>query len=130
MLLANLLNDFGMIGEMLKQSYEYPRVQLYSNKENLLLLFEVPGFSEGELDVSLTDDVVTISGKKEKFDPESKDLRVLRSEIPSGDFTRRVELPFEVRGGEVKATLKDGILSLTMPIKEKDKPKTIQIQGE
>ena len=56
--------------------------------------------------------------------------RVLRSEIWVGDFTRKIELPCEVESEKIKATLKNGILSLLMPIKEKEKQRSIKIKGE
>ena len=130
MLLAKFLNDFGMMGEIFERTEPFPAIQLHSNENSLLLLAELPGVSEKDLEVSISDDVVTISGKKEKFSLEGKNQRDIRSERWSGNFLRKVELPFEVEGKKIKANLKDGVLSVSMPIKEKDKPKKITIHGE
>ena len=130
MLLAKFLNDFGMMGEVFERTEPLPAIQLHSNENSLLLLAELPGVSEKDLEVSISDDVVTISGKKEKFSLEGENQREIRSERWSGNFLRKVELPFEVEGKKIKANLKDGVLSVSMPIKEKDKPKKITIHGE
>ncbi len=142
MLLVNLLKDFEMLGEALNRGYEYPRIQLHSDQDNLQLLAEVPGLSEKDIEVSVSEDVVTIKGNKQKSkEPfatpqtngeqmEKIKFRVLGSEIWSGDFARRIELPCEVDNKDIKATLKSGLLSLLMPIKEKDKEKIINVEGE
>ena len=130
MLLANFLNNFEMMGGVFEPMDQFPAIQLHSNENSLLLLAELPGISEKDLEVSISDDVVTISGKKEKFSLEGENQREIRSERWSGNFLRKIELPFEVEGKQIKANLKDGVLSISMPIKEKDKPKKITIQGE
>ncbi len=130
MLLENLLKDFEIMEEVFNLGYEYPRIQLHSNKDNLLLLAEVPGISERELKISVSEDVVTISVQKEKAKHEDKSLKILRSEIRNDNFSRKIELPFEVEEDKIKAHLKNGLLSIILPIKEQDKPKIIKIEGE
>ena len=55
MLLVNLLRDFEMLGEAFERGHEYPRIQLYSNKDELRLLAEIPGVLEKDLDVSVSE---------------------------------------------------------------------------
>ena len=141
MLLVNLLKDVEVLEEVWNRGYEYPQIQLHSNKDTLQLLAEVPSLAEKDIEVSVNEDVVTIKGNKQKPKENSAsetngeqmketNFQVLRSEIWHGNFTRRIELPCEVDNKNIKATLKNGILSLLMPIKEKEKQQTIKIEKE
>ena len=128
MLLTNLLKNLELVGDMFDGSHEYPAIQLYSNKDNLLLAAETPGFNEKDLDISIAEDVINISGKRGKSEQE-EGLKMIRSERWNGNFSRRIELPVEVESNRAKAVLKDGLLEITLPIKEKVKPRKIAVQG-
>ena len=130
MLLTNLINDFNFVEEVFGYGNEYPAIQLHSSEENLLLAAEMPGISAEELELSVTEDVVTISAQKKELESEEKNLKLLRSELRRGKLVRKVELPFEVDVENVKASLTDGLLSVVMPIKESNKPKKINVKGE
>ena len=118
----------------------FPPISIYKNDEGLLLHIDLPGISREELDLSIAGDVVTIAGhipgaaadrkKGEKENPEgslTNEVRALRRERFTGEFSRTIELPVEVDSSKAEAVLKDGILSLTLPLREERKPRKINI---
>lgn len=75
---------------------------------------EVPGFTANDLEVSIESARLTISGKRERKEENNKE-KVLYTERCLDQVLRVVELPSEVDTGKVTATLKDGLLELSMP---------------
>lgn len=104
----------------------YPRTNLYDRGDRLELIAEVPGLSKDDLDVKIQGNYLEISGKREVIAPEG--YRVHRSERGSASFTRSLTLPADVDSGKVDASLKDGILTLTLPKSEAAKPRQISIK--
>lgn len=104
-----------------------PSVDLVEKKDHFLLRTEIPGIKKEDLDISVSDDSVTIKGevKKEK---EEKGDRYYFAERCCGSFGRRVRLPLEVDPNKVEATLKDGILELKLPKKEVQKAKIVEVK--
>jgi len=108
---------------------EYPLIQIYADKDFLILRAEVPGVALEDLSISITDDVLTLSGeiKESIFDAN---VKALRKERITGKFSRTVELPYPVESDKAEAVLKNGLLNLTLPIKEAVKPRQISIKSE
>ncbi len=103
-----------------------PALDLYEDKENVYLKAEVPGMKKEDIDVSLHENVVTISGER-KFEQKHEGAENYRSERFFGRFSRSITLPIAVEGEKVKASYKDGILNITLPKSEKAKPKQIEV---
>ncbi|MEJ2135206.1 MAG: Hsp20/alpha crystallin family protein [Desulfofustis sp.] len=103
----------------------YPRTNLYDKGEHFELFAEVPGLSNDDLDVKIQGNYLEISGTREVKTPEG--YRAHRSERGSASFTRSLTLPSDVDPDKVSATLKDGILVLTLPKSEAAKPRQISI---
>jgi HSP20 family protein len=82
--------------------------------DSVLAKVEVPGFNEKELEITVEPTRLTISGKRESNKEEKKGKSVY-SETCSNEIFRSVTLPAEIETGKVAATLKDGVLELTMP---------------
>jgi HSP20 family protein len=78
------------------------------------LKVEVPGFSEKELEIGVEPHQLTITGKRESSKEEKKG-KTIRSESTSDQILRTVDLPKEIDPGKVIATLKNGMLELTLP---------------
>jgi HSP20 family protein len=101
-----------------------PALDLYQNNDNIVAVVELPGMRKEDIEISLQDSVLTISG-------ERKDQKVAegvaRTERFVGKFRRSVTLPTRVDVNKVNATYKDGILTVTLPKAEDAKPKQIQI---
>jgi HSP20 family protein len=105
-----------------------PPLDVYQDKDNVFVKAELPGMTKDEIDISLQDDALVISGER-KHEKESKEGEAFRSERYFGRFHRSVTLPTRVDGEKVKATYKDGILTVTLPKAEDAKPKQIQVNA-
>ncbi len=103
-----------------------PALDLYEDKENVYVRVEVPGMKKEDLELSLHNGSLSISGER-KSDETFKDAEVYREERFFGRFQRTVSLPTAVASDKVKAQYKDGILTVTLPKAEEAKPKQIQL---
>lgn len=86
----------------------------------------LPGFTKDEIEVDLTDGALSIRAERE-HEEERKDAHYHYRERSHGSASRRVELPGVAADAEVDASLKDGVLTLRIPIAEEAKPKRIEI---
>lgn len=103
-----------------------PALDVYEDKDQFVVTAELPGMKKDDIDVSLHDGSLTISGER-KSEQESKDAGVFRSERYFGRFQRTVDLPTEVESNKVKADYRDGILTITLPKAEEAKPRQISV---
>jgi HSP20 family protein len=102
-------------------------MDIYEDKDALIVRVELPGMQKADIDVSLHDGGLSISGER-KSQQQSEDTEVYRSERFFGRFQRSVTLPTLVAADKVKAEYTDGILSVTLPKAEEAKPKHIDVQ--
>ena len=103
-----------------------PALDVYEDKDNLTVKAELPGMKREEIEVSLHDGALTISGER-KSETKDGNAEVYRSERFVGRFQRTVTLPSPVASDKVKASYKDGILTVTLPKAEEAKPRKIQV---
>jgi len=126
--LSTLL-DFGMWPAAGRQSQLFsgwtPALDVYQNKDNVVATIELPGMRKDDIDISLHEDVLTISGER-KLETKESD-KAERTERFTGTFRRSISLPTRVDASKVSATYKDGILTVTLPKAEEAKPKQIQV---
>ncbi|MCX7846900.1 MAG: Hsp20/alpha crystallin family protein [bacterium] len=104
----------------------FPAVNLRQNNEAVILEAEVPGVDPAQINVTVQRDTVTISGSRPAPQTAEDDV-IHRQERFSGEFTRTFELPCRVDENAVKATYKNGVLTVTMPRAPEDKPKQIKV---
>lgn len=103
-----------------------PPLDIYQDKDNVFVKVELPGMKKEEIDISLHDGMLTISGeRKQEF--EAEEGETFRSERYTGRFHRTVTLPTEVDPNRVQATYRDGILTVQLAKSEEAKPKQIQV---
>jgi HSP20 family protein len=102
-----------------------PALNLYQNNDDVVVVVELPGMRKEEIDISLHDGTLTVSGER-KTEAGTAD-RAERSERYVGSFRRSIALPTRVDSHKVSATYKDGILTITLPKSEEAKPKQIQV---
>jgi HSP20 family protein len=102
-----------------------PRTNLYDNGNNIEIWAEVPGLSKEDLKVKIQGNYLEISGERKSDAPEGYTAHRVERGITS--FTRSFTLPSDVDSEKVGATLKNGLLILTMPKSEAAKPKQITI---
>ena len=100
---------------------------LYETEEGYELHVAVPGAQADNLDISLQSDVLSISGKSAWAVPEK--ATAIWQGIQPREFRFSWRLPGEVEGGEVKATLEQGILQLTLPKARAQRPRRITIEA-
>ncbi len=103
-----------------------PAVDLFEDKDNFVLKAELPGMKKEDIEVSVHEGVLTISGER-KEEKEHKDAESYRAERFFGRFHRTVSLPTAVAAEKVAAGYKDGILTVTRPKAEEAKPKQIPV---
>ena len=104
-----------------------PVVELSEDKNNFLVTAELPGLKKEDIDVTLLDGVLTISGERKQERKVDEEGGIHRSERYFGRFERSLTLPSEVTADGVKADYKDGLLTVTLPKTEAAKPKKIGI---
>lgn len=108
------------------QSSWLPAVDVWETEGELVLSFDLPGISEEKLAVELEDNVLTVSGERERTEEESSE-RFYRFERRFGAFSRSVTLPAGVDEASIKADYSDGVLEIRVAKPEEPKPKRIQI---
>jgi HSP20 family protein len=102
-----------------------PALDLYQNNDNVVAVIELPGMRKEDIEISLHDGTLTISGERKS--ESSNDEKAERTERYVGKFRRSITLPTRVNANKVRATYRDGILTVTLPKAEEAKPKQIQV---
>ena len=104
------------------QGSAYPKVNVYEYDDKVGVVAEIPGLNKKQLDVAVEDGVLTISGDKHSAF-EDDGAKVIRRELKQSSFKRSFELGDMLDGENVSANFKDGILSVSIPKIEPEKPK-------
>lgn len=103
-----------------------PALDLYEDKDNFVLKAELPGMRKEDIEISLHEGVLTLSGER-KEEKKEEGADTYRSERYFGRFHRTITLPSPVNGDKVAASYKDGMLTVTLPKTEETKPKQIPV---
>ena len=118
-------DDFGVM------EWDNTEMDMYEEDDKVVVKLKAPGFDEKNVDISVDDNSVTITGKMEtREEEEDKKKKFFRKEIRSQSFARTVTLPTKILADQAEAKFKNGILRLTLPKAEEVKPKKIQIKPE
>ena len=104
-----------------------PAVDLFEEKDEIVVKAELPGIDRDNIDVNLSDHTLTIKAEKKK-EEEAKEENYYRSERSYGSYVRTLHLPTDVRPDKVKATFKNGVLEIRMPKTEEAKAKEIKVK--
>jgi len=112
--------------EQLAQGTFVPAVDIYEDEHNLVLKLEIPGVNEDDLNVSLENNTLTVSGER-KFEREEKEENFHRIERRFGSFTRTFRLPNTVDTEKVEAGYDKGVLKVTLGKRAEAKPKQIKV---
>ena len=103
-----------------------PALDVYEDKDNLFVTAELPGLKKEEIEISLHENTITVSGERrneKKYDGAD----TARAERFFGRFTRSLILPKAVDAARVKASYRDGILTVTLPKAETARPRQIEV---
>jgi HSP20 family protein len=94
-----------------------PSVDIFEEGNDVVVKAELPGMSKDDIDVNISDDVITISGEKKSEEKiEKKDY--FRLERSHGSFSRSLTLPTEIQTDKAKASFNDGVLEVRIPKSE------------
>lgn len=103
-----------------------PAVDVYEEKDNVVVEATLPGIRPEDVEINVTEDVLTIEGTKSNTS-EIDEKNYYRKEVRTGSFNRSVMLPASVKVEEAKADFKSGILKVTLPKESERKNKSIKI---
>ena len=109
------------------QGTAYPKVNVYEYDDKVGVVAEIPGLDKKDLSVEVEDGVLTISGDKHGlFDDEG--AKVIRRELKHSSFKRSFELGELLDGENIKASFRDGLLSIEIPKTEPELPKVTSVK--
>ncbi len=125
----NLLNRFFTRSPLAETWGEewLPSMDITESAANIVVQAELPGLEAKDLDISLTEDVLTIKGEKKK-EGETKDEHHHYSERYYGAFQRSFRLPASVQADKIEARFEKGVLKITLPKSEEAKKKEIKVK--
>jgi HSP20 family protein len=107
---------------------EYPAVNISEDDKNITVEAELPGMDSKDIDISLQNNMLVLQGEK-KFEDEQSQGNYQRIERSYGSFSRTIPLSSSVDEDNVKASFKNGILTVTLPKQEKAQGKKIAIES-
>lgn len=103
------------------------RIDVKENKDCLVIQAEVPGVKKEDIDVSVDNNVLTISAEVSQYDADEENDAVIHSERYYGSIRRSISLPAEVTADDATAKYEDGILVLKLPKSAKDSKRKISV---
>lgn len=106
-----------------------PSMDVYETEDKIVAKLELPGIEPGDVEVSVEDSTLTVSGSRE-FSSEVKEEDYHRLERRYGSFTRAITLPQTADTGKVEAGFDKGVLTIEVPKVERAKPKKIQVKAK
>jgi len=123
-----LFDDFfGVRPVGLREQEWLPAMDVYEDENNIYIKTEVAGFHENDLDVSIDNNILSISGKKSEEKEEKEGKNYIFSERRTGSFSRSITLPLGIDQKEIKCELKNGVLAITVKKANHEKKEKIQI---
>ncbi len=103
-----------------------PAVDVVENTGNYVILCELPGLTNEDVDVQIADNVLTIKGEK-KENTEHSEKHCYKKESWYGSFQRTISMPSGIDSTGIEGQLENGILQITIPKKEETKPRQISV---
>lgn len=106
-----------------------PRADILEDTEAHRIVLEIPGFGEEQVEVTIEDGLLTITGEQEKRE-EAKEVNYHRIERRHGNFKRTFRLPESTEVDEVRAEFRNGLLEVILPKSPKTKARTVTINQQ
>lgn len=107
----------------------FPLVNIYENDDEITVNAELPGLSKERVNVTYSNGILTLSGKREPV-AAVKEMSVVRKERSEGDFEKTLQIPTKIQQDGIRASFSNGVLTITLPKAEEVKPKTIAIEAK
>jgi HSP20 family protein len=111
-----------------RRSATYPLMNIWSSAEGIVVDAELPGVDPQDVDISVRGDELTIRGRVNARESRRGETFYRRERL-GGEFARTLQLPFRADTDAVKASYKNGVLRLTVPRSEEDKPRRIAVEA-
>ena len=110
-------------------NWSAPAIDMYQTENDVVVKAAVPGFKADEVQINVTEDVLTIKGElKQEEEKKEKSWQIREHRWDS--FERSISLPTAVTADQARADFENGILTITLPKSERVKPKTITINAK
>ena len=106
----------------------YPAMNVWANEDGAVATAELPGIDPETLDIAVVENTLTLSGERKPLGLAEGDV-YHRRERGYGKFTRSFQLPFNVEANDVEAVYEKGVLNITLPRAEADKPRKIVVKA-
>jgi HSP20 family protein len=104
-----------------------PAVEMFETDQDVVVRAALPNIDPKQVDITVTNDAIMLRGET-KHENEHTGKNYYRRELRYGSFSRTLPLATEVKSGEAKATLKDGVLEVRIPKSERGKPASVKVQ--
>lgn len=134
MMTLELMDGVGLIQDRIDQllsevtdASPVPALNVWESDTKLTVTAELPGIDVKDVDISVHENALTLSGRFAGQTQQGNEQWV-RRERSSGEFSRRFELPYRVQEDRVTARYSNGVLQIELPRAEADKPKRIDIK--
>jgi len=106
---------------------DFPKIDVTETESDIQVVADLPGLDKKDIEISISDNIMTLHGKKENSIEEKKQ-NYYRRELSYGSFRREIVLPAEVEAEKVDASLNNGILKIFVPKKVDSKRKSKKIE--
>jgi HSP20 family protein len=128
--MTQLQNRFDRLFEAVggRQESWLPAVDVFDTQDAVVLKAELAGMNPDDIQIEVEDNVLTIKGER-KFEENVDEERYYRVERRFGAFQRSLALPQGVKSDQIEAAYDEGILTVTVPKAEQEKPKRIEVQA-
>ncbi|MBP6914868.1 MAG: Hsp20/alpha crystallin family protein [Smithellaceae bacterium] len=117
---------FSSVGE--STTIDYPAINVWEKNGVALVTAELPGMSAENIDISVADNTLTLSGIKKTQDLKEGENYLRQERIP-GSFQRSIQLSFRVNQKDIEARYEKGVLTIVLPREKEDLPKKIKINA-
>ncbi|MFP4014963.1 MAG: Hsp20/alpha crystallin family protein [Chitinispirillaceae bacterium] len=104
----------------------FPLTNTYENKDELLIVAELPGVPKEEVNITMENGTLTLSGERKPAVSHNEAV-ALRRERSQGRFEKKIRIPVKVNDAGIAASFKDGVLTVKLPKAEEARPKQISI---
>ncbi len=127
--ISGLLDEFDPLGVRgaLFGSPSFPAINVWEGGDCLYAEAEIPGVAQDNIEILVVGNELTIKGRRGA--PDDKEVSYHRRERGTGEFSRTLTLPVEIKADAVEATLKDGVLTLKLPKADEARPRRITVKA-
>lgn len=105
----------------------YPPVDIYESEEHIVLKAELPGITIDDVEIEADENTLVVKGER-RFEKNLGEENYHRMERFYGTFHRAFTLPYQVDSSGIKASLKDGVLKITVPKHRAEKPGSVKVK--